>query len=400
VTIQTLSCTGDVKAKSITCVQLKPDAGGASADVIIGGPNNLYVKVTSANVDYSAPAQQLTFDVTVRNLIGQPIGTTNGVALDPAGVRIFFLNGVNVTSGAGAVTIVADGTGTFTHAGQEYYQYSTVLDPLEVSAPKTWTLQMPPSVNTFQFELAVSTAVEYPNGYVDVTGNTSVRSGLTRQLTATVYDYLGNIVAAPGPITWGTADPLLATVSSTGLLKGLRAGTVEVTASTSDAEGPIPSRDYQETVRPIRRLWTGAAGTTDWFTGANWLPDSIVPVPADTALVVDSVGATVFPVLTANASIGGVEVDDVTPGGTIPTINLAAFNLTASGDVFTTNSSSISSSPGQLVLTGVARTMRGLLPRTNVTGTYSLNGNATIAQRIQVQGGRITSTSFRLQQNP
>jgi hypothetical protein len=44
--------------------------------------------------------------------------------------------------------------------------------------------------------------------------------------------------------------------------------------------------------------------------------------------------------------------------------------------------------------------MKGLLPRINVLGSYTLDGNVTAQQRIQVQGGRITNWSFRLQQNP
>ncbi|HEU0053445.1 MAG TPA: hypothetical protein VFQ39_09725, partial [Longimicrobium sp.] len=91
VTIQTLKCTASVPQKTVTCGPLAPDAGGASADVIVPGPNNTFVRLTSTNVDYSGATQAFTFDVTVRNLIDQPLGTTDGVALDPNGVRVFFL---------------------------------------------------------------------------------------------------------------------------------------------------------------------------------------------------------------------------------------------------------------------------------------------------------------------
>jgi hypothetical protein len=79
---------------------------------------------------------------------------------------------------------------------------------------------------------------------------------------------------------------------------------------------------------------------------------------------------------------------------------LQAFNLTASGDVSTTNSGNVNSSVGSLVLTGIARTVKGILPRINVTGTYSLDGNVTVSQRIQVALGRLTNSTFRIQQVP
>jgi hypothetical protein len=94
--------------------------------------------------------------------------------------------------------------------------------------------------------------------------------------------------------------------------------------------------------------------------------------------------------------VGGVEVMDFTPGGTIPTISLGAFNLEASGSVITTNSGSIDNTAGRLFLTGIAQTVEGRLPTITVTGTYSLSGNVTSRASLRVQGGRLRNTSFRI----
>jgi hypothetical protein len=134
---------------------------------------------------------------------------------------------------------------------------------------------------------------------------------------------------------------------------------------------------------------------TNWENGANWLPDSIVPQPTDTAEVND-VSATIFPVLNQNESVGGVDVLDITPGGVVPDIDLGAFNLEASGSVLTSNQGEITSTVGRLFLTGIGQTVEGNLPRMTVTGTYALSGNITTHASTRVQSGRLRNQSFRL----
>lgn len=411
--VQALQCQADVRAKTVACQQATP-VGDMVPKYLIVGNQNVFVTLTSSNVNYDGPTQAFTFDVTVRNLIPQPLGTadtTGALAPDANGVRVFFHSGPTVTSGTGTITVVGDGTDNFTGSNQPFYKYSTVLEQFEVSAPKTWQFNMPPSVGSFSFLLYVAAAVPYENGYVELQGNFNVRAGLERQLTPILRTVVGTIDATPVNYTWLSTDSTRAKVNATGLVHGLRFGTTNIAVLTDEA---TPRRGKRAmNVSRIRRYWTGAAGTTNWETGANWLPDSVKPEPEDTAVVTDTlpVAGTPYPALFQNESIGGVEVEDLTPGGTIPSISLGSFNLTATGDVCTNSgpcagpvvfgSANINSTSGSLVLSGIARTMRGVFPRTNVLlGTYSMSGNVTVSQRIQVQGGRITNTGFRLQQNP
>jgi hypothetical protein len=235
--------------------------------------------------------------------------------------------------------------------------------------------------------------VPRPDGYIDLQVS-QLRPPQDKQTTYTVRNALGTVDGAPGVINWSVSDTTRATIDANGLINPLRAGSVTIIAQEGLRIGKITVA-----VKPIRRVWTGAAGVTNYENGHNWLPDSIKPEPTDTAVVTDA-AATIFPVLNQNESIGGVEIDDITPGGTVPTLSLQAFNLTASGDVSTTNSGNVNSSVGSLVLTGIARTVKGILPRINVTGTYSLDGNVTVSQRIQVALGRLTNSTFRIQQVP
>ena len=76
-----------------------------------------------------------------------------------------------------------------------------------------------------------------PVGSVTVTpAPASVAVGLTVQLTATVKDANGLIVT-DRPVTWTSANPAVATVSSTGLVTGVTVGTVTISAKAETKTG-------------------------------------------------------------------------------------------------------------------------------------------------------------------
>ena len=395
VMLQALECRATVATRQVVCTTATPPSGPS---YLIVGNQNVYVTVTNTNVNHDPGTGAFTTDVTVRNLIPQPLGTTDSTAAlapDPAGVRVFFSTEPVVTAGSGTVTVVADGQAFFTAANQDYYQYNTVLEQFEVSAPRTWQFNVSAGVGAFYFAVLISAAVPWPNGYVLITGNFNVRSGSERQLTARAYNAVGELDPVQPTFTWMAVDSTRAEVDGTGLVHGQRAGSTFIVAT--EAGGLLRHGKGNMNVAPIRRTWTAAAGTTDWHTGANWLPDSIVPEPTDTAVVPAApAGGALFPALAANASIGGVEVD-VAPA----LIAIGAFNLTASGDVHTATGGMITGTVGQLVLTGVARTIAGTFPRVTVTetGRYSLDGNVTLNHRLRIQGGRLRNQSFRVRVN-
>ena len=398
--VAALSCHANVAERSVTCeapgASQKPQSSGdpasTPANIIIGG-QDVFVAVKSTNVNYDAGTGAFTFDVTIRNLIPQPMGTADTTGLeapDPDGIRIFFAAGPNVTSGSGLITVNGDGIDTFTGANQPYYQYSTVLDQFEISSPRTWNLTMPPSVTTFDFILLVSAEVPRPDGYIDLQVS-QLRPPDDRQMSFVVRNANGTPVGSPGTITWSVSDTTRATVDANGLVNPLRAGAVTIIAENGTRVGSLTVN-----VKAIRRIWTGSTDN-HYENGANWYPDGIKPVDVDTAVVPDTVTTSFFPNLFQNEAIGGVEVLDITPGGTVPSIQLQAFNYTASGDVITTNSASIMNTSGTLFLSGIARTVGGTLPFIRVTGTYSLIANVIARAPIRVDLGRLTSTGFRLQ---
>ncbi|MBB4635664.1 hypothetical protein [Longimicrobium terrae] len=141
----------------------------------------------------------------------------------------------------------------------------------------------------------------------------------------------------------------------------------------------------------VTRVWTAGAGTTDWTNGANWALGA-APMTLDSVLIPQApVGGSIFPLLVSNVQIGGVTVDNGA------TLNVSAFDLTATANVLTGTTGGITATSGRLTLSGTAATVAGRTPRLRVNGTYTLAGDLTARAPITVEAGRITDGAFRLQ---
>jgi Bacterial Ig-like domain (group 2) len=239
--VQSVVCQANLQQASVKCGagELPSSARGY---ILVGG-QGLYVQLTSSNVVVGGGT--LSFDVTVQNLIPQPMGTPDGATADPGGVRVLFASGPNTTGGSGNVTVAnADGTGAFTAPGQPYFQYSGatigadgILSTNETSGAKNWQLNFDAGVTKFSFLLYVATEVPFPNGYIDVTpGTANVLQGNTQALTATVRSAVGNVI--PGQtITWGTTDGSVLTVDGSGVATGAGVGSASITATSGVRSG-------------------------------------------------------------------------------------------------------------------------------------------------------------------
>ena len=364
----------------------RPDHDGPVADIIYGG-QNMFVKVTSSNVAYNSVTGRFTFDVTIQNLLQQPIGTTDGTTLAPTGIRTFFASGPTVTGGSGVCAVLPDGFGTFTAPGQSYYQYNQVLAQNQVSAVKPWTIIISPTVDTFQFILLISAPVQYPSGYIEINGQLPGASfgllhpGSTTPLVGVVKNQLGIVI--PGAvITWGTTDPNQATVDPGGVVTGVRYGTPAITATSMGLNGSILF-DITGTIRN----WTGAA-STDWENGANWA-GGYTPALVDTAGI--PTGVPNFPALSQAVATGGIQVADAA------TLSLGAFNMTLTSlAIAGQTTGGVSSTTGQLILAGIS-SLAGRLSTTLITGVYTQTANARVVAPLQIDAG-LLQTDLALMQ--
>jgi hypothetical protein len=156
-----LQCTVTVARGEMTCGG-GASAGGALGDVMVGGQGT-YVQLRSANGRYNAPDSVFSLDVTMQNLLGQPVGTEDGTT--PTGIRIFFYTPAAASVGNGNVEVSnPDGTDIFTEAGQPYFLYPEVLAAYERTAPKTWKWKVDPGVQSFGFQVYVSARVPNEQG--------------------------------------------------------------------------------------------------------------------------------------------------------------------------------------------------------------------------------------------
>jgi hypothetical protein len=228
-TVATVSCTASLQARTVNCGA--PDDGLSS--VIIGGQHQ-FVTLTSSNI--SVNVDTFAFDVTVTNLIPQTLGTTDGSSADAAGVRVFFASGPTA-SPAGTVTVAnPDGTGTFTAAGQPYFQYAGLLEENDVSAVKRWKLQFSPGVTNLSFTVLVSTAVQYPNGYIDdIPYVISLDPNEARTLTGTARNFAGTPLGSA--VNWGSNAPATASISGSTVTAGGSRGTASLTATSGATSG-------------------------------------------------------------------------------------------------------------------------------------------------------------------
>ncbi|HET7228967.1 MAG TPA: hypothetical protein VFJ16_03160 [Longimicrobium sp.] len=148
-----LRCSVAVREKTVSCEQARPR--GIRSQIILGG-QGLNVRLRTTNVNGPDAGHVLSADISVQNLLDQPIGTDG--AGDTHGVRVFFVSGPNVTEGSGEVTVLSDSVGTFTASNQKYFVYNEIIQPRQVSAPQTWQFSVDPQATRFEFLVLVETA--------------------------------------------------------------------------------------------------------------------------------------------------------------------------------------------------------------------------------------------------
>ncbi|MDH3479917.1 MAG: Ig-like domain-containing protein [Gemmatimonadota bacterium] len=381
---QVIACRADVVAATVACERPTEDPTPGLALAVTLGGQGIFVQLTSDNVSYDG---SLVFqaDVTVQNLIGQALATTDGTTVDPDGVRVFFHSGPTVPGGTGTVTVAnADGTGTFTGTNQPYFQYDELLATGATSAAKTWEWAVQPSVTTFDFEVYVTGEVQHPNGWVETTpGAVVIGGGATQRLTSVVKDVIGREQAGE-TVTYASSNETIAEVDASGLLSAMSDGSATITAS-SGTRAPAAVA-VTVTSAGVTRVWVGgdAAGASDWANPTNWLPAG-TPAPLDTVQIPSD--ASTMPALTANTTVGRVEV------ASGATADLVGYTLTVTRDVVADGEVT---GPGLVVMTGAGCTLEGLVPSVRVTGSVELVGSVTVLGSLTVRGGSLNEKGFHL----
>jgi alpha-tubulin suppressor-like RCC1 family protein len=236
--LQALACTAQLAARTLSCVADQPSTGGAQP-LIVGGQNT-FVQLASSNLTVAGGL--VTFNATVKNLIGQSLGVGADGAPDPAGVRVFFSQPPTPTSGTGTITVNGAQTASFLGADQLFYEYAEVLSPTETSAPKGWSFSVDPGVASFSFKVYVAAAVQYPEGWVEIDSPSAVQleSGGTRAFNAIVRNVLGqDITSQVGGVTWSATQPGVVTLNGGTATAATDVGYTTLVATSGGRRGSL-----------------------------------------------------------------------------------------------------------------------------------------------------------------
>jgi hypothetical protein len=157
VPLTSIECRVNVPAATMTCSYPEDVlAGSAIRTTRLMGGQDKFVKL--ANYGNTVENDVLSMYVTVQNLLGDPLGTTDGVTV--SGVKLFIpedpSNGVTVAN--------PTGVDFFTGANQPYFLYNQILTTYEVSEPLQWQFALN-GASTFSFKVYVY------GSQVDETGN-------------------------------------------------------------------------------------------------------------------------------------------------------------------------------------------------------------------------------------
>ncbi|HEX8906714.1 MAG TPA: hypothetical protein VF771_17825, partial [Longimicrobiaceae bacterium] len=100
VILASVRCTAETQSGALSCAGAELPAS-ARGYIIVGGQDQ-YVHIGTTNGGYNGTTHVFSFDLTVQNLIPQPMGTTDGATPDANGVRVIVASGPNVTAGSGS----------------------------------------------------------------------------------------------------------------------------------------------------------------------------------------------------------------------------------------------------------------------------------------------------------
>ena len=100
----------------------------------------------------------------------------------------------------------------------------------------------------------------------------TIAPGDTLRLAAQAYDETGQVIEGAS-FTWSSSNPTVATVDSSGLVRGAEEGTATITATAGDASG----ESEMTVTNPDRAAlvaFYNATGGPNWVNNDNWLTDA------------------------------------------------------------------------------------------------------------------------------
>jgi hypothetical protein len=162
-----IMCSSNARAATAAAARTVGAAGGkrtvSAADSILEDQGtDISIQFDSVQITENVLTliRTLTAWTSVTNMLAMPMGTTDGTTPAANGTRVFFISGPSTLSGVGVVTIGnATGTGTFTAADQQYFEYDGIIAPGASSGTIGWQFNSALDVTSFTFGIGVDAIV-------------------------------------------------------------------------------------------------------------------------------------------------------------------------------------------------------------------------------------------------
>ena len=243
--VATVDATGLVTGVAEGTATITASAGDVQATVEITVVSAMQPVVS---VEVSPSAETIAIGTT-RQLSAEAFDE-NGQAV--AGVEFSWESGdaaVATVNASGLVTGVAEGSATiFASAGS--VQGRAAITVVSVTQPVV-SVQVSPSAET-------------------------IAIGTTVQLSAEAFDGNGDVVAGV-EFSWESGDAAVATVNASGLVTGVAAGMVTITARSGGARGTADITVQNPVASPDREVLVALYNATDgpnWSYADNWVTDA------------------------------------------------------------------------------------------------------------------------------
>ena len=228
-TVAAVTSDGAVTGMNIGNTDAKASASGLSASA----------SVTVTDV----PAASISLSPTRLSLLPGDTARITAVVKDGNG-GILADRGVNwSSSNAGVVTVAATGTATAVAAGT-----ATITGQVDgVTASVAVTVSAPPPVAVASISVTLTPS--------------SITVGQSAQSVATLRDAAGNVLTGRS-ITWSSANTSVATVSSSGAVSAVGAGSASIIATSEGQTGAATETVDAPAPQPVTSITLSASSTT------------------------------------------------------------------------------------------------------------------------------------------
>jgi hypothetical protein len=312
-------CGVDPRTRALVCEMVGAGVeGGARRDVLLLGTGAKFNGSPTATYVTGDTQDTMKVTVSIRNLLPQPIGTTDGVTADT--VRVVFTAFRTTTRSSlpysVANVVTRNGTATFTDSvnggspvlfpDRQYMDFPELIAPNDTSDAREIRIAYQKGLpGDFKFQYRIWSRVQYNRGNVVISPADSViGAGQSLSLSGASFSVVGAPMAAE-TYNWNSSNPGVASVSPAGVVTGISGGTTTITATSS-------SESQRGGTRVIHVIQANSDNVAVTGNVRVTSPDSVIlndvrPVPVTLTFI--PWGGT------SDETWKDGEVDQLTPGG-------------------------------------------------------------------------------------